>query len=40
MKADEKLTHRKRSVLELAEALGNVSEAHRRRGIFHAQFYK
>jgi hypothetical protein len=40
MKADEKLARRKLSVLELAEALGNVSEARRQRGISHAQFYK
>lgn len=28
------------SVLELAQALGNVSEARRRRGVSHTQFYK
>ena len=33
MKAEHKLARQKFSVLELAEAVGNVSEACRRRGI-------
>src|SRR5215216_5238884 len=40
MKAEEKLAHQRLSVLELSEALGNVSEACRRRGISRTQFYE
>jgi transposase InsO family protein len=40
VKAEEKLARGRLSVLELAEALGNVSEACRRRGISHTQFYE
>ncbi len=40
MKAEEKLARGRLSVLELAEALGNVSEACRRRGISRTQFYE
>ena len=40
MKAEQKLAHQRLSVLELAEALGNVSEACRRRGISRTQFYE
>jgi transposase InsO family protein len=40
MKAEEKLAHQRLSVLELGEALGNVSEACRRRGISRTQFYE
>jgi transposase len=40
VKAEEKLARGRMSVLELAEALGNVSEACRRRGISRTQFYE
>ena len=40
MKAEQKLAHQRLSVLELAEALGDVSEACRRRGISRTQFYE
>jgi transposase InsO family protein len=40
MKAEQKLAQGRLSVLELAEALGNVSEACRRRGISRTQFYE
>src|SRR5919112_1661679 len=40
MKAEHKLARGRLSVLELAEALGNVSEACRRRGISRTQFYE
>ena len=40
MKAEHKLARQGLSVLELAEALGNVSEACRRRGISRTQFYE
>ena len=40
MKAEEKLARGRLSVLELAEALGNVSEACRRRDISRTQFYE
>ena len=40
MKAEQKLARQRLSVLEQAEALGNVSEACRRRGISRTQFYK
>jgi transposase InsO family protein len=40
VKAEEKLARGRLSVLELAEALGNVSEACRRRGISRTQFYE
>jgi transposase InsO family protein len=40
MKAEQKLARGRLSVLELAEALGNVSEACRRRGISRTQFYE
>ncbi len=38
MTADEKVARHRLSVLELAEALGNVSEACRRRGMTRTQF--
>src|SRR3712207_7383524 len=37
--ADERLAHRRLTVLELAERLGNVAEACRRGGIDRASFY-
>ncbi len=40
MKAEQKLAHQRLSMLELAEALDNVSEACRRRGVSRTQFYK
>jgi transposase InsO family protein len=40
VKAEEKLARGRLSVLELAEALGNVSEACRRRDISRTQFYE
>ncbi len=40
MTADEKVARQRLSVLELAEALGNVSEACRRRGMTRTQFYE
>jgi len=40
MKAQDKLARQRLSVLELAEALGNVSEACRQRGISRTQFYE
>jgi hypothetical protein len=39
MNGDEKLARQRLSVLELAEALGNVSEACRRRGMTRTQFH-
>ncbi len=40
MTADEKVARQRLSVLELAEALGNASEACRRRGMTRTQFYE
>lgn len=40
MTAEEKLAHQRLSVLELAQALGNVSEACRQRGMSRTQFYE
>jgi transposase InsO family protein len=40
MKADEKLAKQRLSVLELAQTLGNVSEACRQRGMTRTQFYE
>jgi transposase InsO family protein len=40
MTAEEKLAHQRLSVLQLAEALGNVSEACRRRELSRSQFYE
>jgi transposase InsO family protein len=40
MKANQKLARQRLSLLELAEALGNVSEACRRRGVSRSQFYE
>lgn len=40
MTADEKIARQRLSVLELAEALGNVSEACRHRGMTRTQFYE
>jgi transposase InsO family protein len=40
MTAEEKVARQRLSVLELAEALGNVSEACRRRGMARTQFYE
>lgn len=39
MKVEQKIAHHRMGVLELAEALGNVSEACRRRGMTRTQFY-
>lgn len=39
-RAEEKLARQRLSVLELAQALGNVSEACRQRGISRTQFYE
>lgn len=38
MSAEEKLARQRLSLLELAEVLGNVSEACRRRGVSRNQF--
>lgn len=38
--AEQKIIEQRRSVLELAEALGNVSEACRQRGVSRTQFYE
>lgn len=40
MKAEAKVAQQKLSVLQLAEALGNVSEACRQRGVSRTQFYE
>lgn len=40
MTAEEKLAHQRLSVLQLAEALGNVSTACKQRGISRTQFYE
>src|SRR5215217_4977389 len=40
MKAEQKLARGRLSMLELAEALGNFSEACRRRGVSRTQFYE
>lgn len=40
MKAEEKVARQRLSVLELAETLGNVSEACRQRGMARSQFYE
>lgn len=40
MNAVEKVAHHKLSVLELAQSLGNVSEACRQRGVSRTQFYE
>ncbi len=40
MKAEEKLARQRLSILEPAEALGNVSEACRRRELSRTQFYE
>ena len=40
MNAEEKVARQRLSVLELAEALGNASEACRRRGMTRTQFYE
>jgi transposase InsO family protein len=40
MTAEEKLARQRLSVLDLAQALGNVSEACRQRGVSRAQFYE
>ncbi|RMG85937.1 MAG: helix-turn-helix domain-containing protein, partial [Chloroflexi bacterium] len=40
MNAQEKLARQRLSALQLAQALGNVSEACRRRGISRSQFYE
>lgn len=40
MNAELKLAQQRLSVLELAQALGNVSEACRRRGMTRTQFYE
>lgn len=40
MTAEEKLAHQRLSVLQLAEMLGNVTEACRQCGISRTQFYE
>jgi len=40
MTAEEKVARQRLSVLELAQALGNVSEACRQRGMSRTQFYE
>lgn len=40
MTAEEKLAHQRLSLLELAQTLGNVSDACRRRGVSRTQFYE
>lgn len=40
MTAEEKLARQRLSLIELAEALGNASEACRRRGVSRSQFYE
>jgi transposase InsO family protein len=40
MTAEKKLAHQRLSLLELAEALGSVSEACRRRGVSRTRFYE
>ncbi len=40
MVVEEKIAHQRLSVLELAETLGNVSEACRQRGMTRTQFYE
>ena len=40
MEAEMRVAHHKLSVLQLAEALGNVSEACRQRGVSRTQFYE
>jgi len=40
MKAETKIIQHKLSVLQLAEALGNVSQACRQRGVSRTQFYE
>lgn len=40
MKAEEKIARHRLSVLELAKALGNVSEACKQRGMHRSQFYE
>lgn len=40
MKAENKIIQQKLSVLELAEALGNISKACRQRGVSRTQFYE
>ena len=40
MNAEEKLARQRLDVLELSEALGNVSEACRQRGVSRTQFYE
>jgi len=40
MDASEKIARHRLSVLELAEQLGNISEACRRRGMDRTSFYK
>jgi transposase InsO family protein len=40
MTAEEKLAHQRLSLLELAQTLGNVSDACRQRGVSRSQFYE
>ena len=40
MNPETKIVHQRMSVLELAEALGNASEACRQRGVSRTQFYE
>lgn len=39
-KSEQKVIRHKLSVLELAQALGNISEACKRRGVSRTQFYE
>jgi transposase-like protein len=40
MKAENKIIKHKMSVLELAQTLGNISDACRRKGVSRTQFYE
>lgn len=40
MKAEKKVIKQKMSVLELAQTLGNITDACRRRGVSRTQFYE
>ena len=40
MTAEEKIAHKRLSLLELAKAVGHVSKASRLRGVSRSQFYE
>ena len=40
MKSEKKVIRHKMSVLELAETLGNITQACKRRGVSQTQFYE